>query len=204
MHSLSVKGWKAIGCLTLGAVLATGAIYTWSRVFCELLPFKVVSSANDEEALVRFFQSSFPQSGTYTIPAPNDDEEEVKELLEVGPVATLHVLNQGDISLKTKITAVQIGQIFATVCLLGWLLRKVRQAPSMDSYRLRVIFVALLGIAAAIYNDLADPIWVYHPWRWTLAKGLNHITSWTIAGLILGGDWFISFGMNLKERKPPA
>lgn len=197
MRSVTRKAMKVLYLLTMGAVLATIAVYLWSLLFRQVLPFKIVTSAYDEAALIRFLEVEFPQSGTYTLPAPDDSEDAANELFEAGPVATVHVLGPRDISLRTKVQTAQILQTFTTVFLIGWLLWIAR--PAMSSYRLRVGFVALMGIAAASYNDLADPVWAYHPLRWTLAKALYHLTAWTVAGLIMANDKFI--GVEITERK---
>lgn len=199
MPSIAMQASKSIWRVTLGALVATVAVYGWGVLFRQVLPFKIITSAYDKEALIRFLEVEFPQSGTYTLPMPDDNAEAVKELFEVGPVATVHVLGSGDISLRTKIPLVRIVQTFITVFLLGWILWIA--CPAMDSYRLRVAFVALMGFAAAIYNDLADPVWAYHPWRWIMAKALYHITSWTIAGFLLSINWVIGFGLSERRRR---
>jgi hypothetical protein len=193
------KGLAALLRLFLGALLATGAIYLCGWACRELIGYKVVSHVYDPKELIRFLQAHFPESGTYTVPDPSDDDEAIEELFETGPVATLHVLSPTDIFLKKRWSLIRIGQTFLVALLIGWILRKSR--PAIESYRSRVVFIALIGLAAALYNDTADLIWVYHPWPWAIAKGFSHIASWTIAGLILASDWFIGLEKNSTESR---
>lgn len=197
MNPMTWKALAALWRLTLGAALATGAIYLCGWVCRELIAYKVVSPVHDQKVFIRFLQAHFPESGTYTIPDPSDDDETIEELFETGPVATLHVLSPADIFLKKKWSLIRIGQTFLVALLIGWILRKSRSA--IESYRPRVIFIVLIGLAAALYNDMADPIWVYHPWQWGIAKGFSHVASWTIAGLILAFDWFIGLETGSAE-----
>jgi hypothetical protein len=164
-------------------------MYGCSLLSRELMPYQVLRSPDEKEAFIDFLQTHFPTSGTYTLPGPDDNDDASREALETGPVATLHILSKRDISLKAR--TLRAAQIFFTALLIGWILRRARPSSALDSYSSRVIFVVLIGLATAVYNDLADSVWFYHPWRWSLAKAIFHLVSWTAAGLILAWDGFL-------------
>lgn len=57
---------------------------------------------------------------------------------------------------------------------------------SLASYGQRVLFVALLGVFAAIFRDVALFNWMSFPWDYTQAMIVDVLISWVLAGLILG------------------
>jgi hypothetical protein len=58
--------------------------------------------------------------------------------------------------------------------------------PSLAYYGQRVFFVALLGVFAAIFRDVALVNWMMFPWDYSQAMIVDVVISWVLAGLILG------------------
>jgi hypothetical protein len=180
---------RALIWLAAGGVASMFAMNVWGWVYWrDALPNKALGAIYDEGELVRDLQVHFPESGTYMIPGPGDDDAAIRELLDTGPVATFSVLNRRDLPSGLERQGGPFVQAFLSAFCIGWILRRAR--PALRRYRSRVLFVALIGFAAAIYADFAEPIWWYHPWGWSIARAIFDLTSWILAGLILSFDRF--------------
>jgi hypothetical protein len=165
------------------AMLSFGVAFWWSP-----FPYKAVSPVYEETEVIRFLRTNFPETGTYMIPGPQDDREAVRELRESGLAATIQVLQNGALRSWPLTLALGFVHALATTLLIGLLLRYL--SPLSPSYRSKVGFVALASLPAAIYRDLANPIWWYQPWRWNLVTAVYDIGAWIVAGLVLAAFSF--------------
>lgn len=170
--------------ILLASVLAALAMILWGIIFWwSSLPYYAVKPISDDTAAIRFLKVHFPASGTYMIPGRHHDPDAIEELRETGPVATIHVRSKQDVPSELSVIGKGILQALLTTLLLSYLMSYI--SPALKTYRSRVGMVALAGLAAAIYNDLANPIWWYQPWSWNVVKTAYDITAWTVAGLVI-------------------
>jgi hypothetical protein len=169
--------------ILLASVLAALAMMVWGAIFWwTSLPYDAVKPVYDDTESVRFLKMHFPESGTYMIPGPHHDPDAIKELRETGPVATILIRSKKNIPSERSVFIRGLVQTLVATFLLSCLMNYTCTAKS---YWSKVGTIALAGLAAAVYNDLADSIWWYQPWHWNLVKAAYDLTAWTVAGLVI-------------------
>jgi hypothetical protein len=173
--------------LAIGSLMAAVAVYFWGVIWFPLMAqYKTGGWIYDDDEALRLVQTQILESGTYVIPGPGDDPETLTDRRERGPVLTVQYLKKEDVLSLWQVRGWGTLQILVTTFLIGLTMRTL--SPSLN-YRSRVMFVALAGLTAAVYNDLSDAIWWYHPCSWSLITAIYDCTAWIIAGFVLA--WFI-------------
>ena len=62
----------------------------------------------------------------------------------------------------------------------------LRIAEPLCCYALRLFFVFLIGVLAAVWVDGRLPIWWYCPWHYALDFAIYHASAWLLTGIVLG------------------
>ncbi|HYE97034.1 MAG TPA: hypothetical protein VD962_12570 [Rubricoccaceae bacterium] len=172
--------------LLLGAVLAAVVLFLFGFVVWGLMPVDPFSTVSDEPALSQTLVQVLPASGVYLLPDEGDTEEEfaaATEAMRRGPLAMVFFRREGVEPMAPAVFALGFLHMFVTALLLGLVLRQA--APALPSYGARVAFVALLGLTAAVWARLGEPIWWHFPWGFHLLYFFSDLLSWTLAGLVL-------------------
>jgi hypothetical protein len=174
---------KKFAALFTGSLLASLTLLFCGTVFSRTTsPFGTTNQVHDELQAIRCLKSNFPETGTYVIPGPQDDNDMIKELHETGPTALVHLVNQEDI----VSTFAKESQIFLEgfwgFMIIGSLLLSFGPKTGQLS---RFSFVLLIGLAAVIHCDLAGRTWAEQPWRWNFVSALYDFFTWAVAGLVL-------------------
>ncbi len=170
--------------LGLGSLLAAVAMFVWGAIFwMSPLPYSALERTSDDAATGKSLLDHFPKSGTYLLPGQYNDQKALAALTQAGPVATVHLQREGQAVMPPSVFIFGFVHEFLTVFLIALLIKMA--LPALGSYRSRVGFVALAGLAAAFFTNAGNPIWWHHPWPWCLFTGIYDVTAWLVAGLVL-------------------
>ncbi len=170
--------------LALGALLAAVVLFAWGFVFWGLIPTPGMHIHPDQEALQQYLSESIPETGAYYVPYPaGADDAEAVARHEAGPLAFLFIRMQGESMMPPSMMVGGFIHMLITALLIGMLLRML--LPSLPTWRNRVLFVVLAGVAVAFWSDLAWPIWWRTPWTFFVWMAAYDIIGWTLAGAVL-------------------
>lgn len=170
--------------LILGSLVAAVVVFLWGFLYWNVFPFRTAATLPipDEPALAQALQA-LPESGTYEVPdlhAGQADEELIGRLGQ-GPIALVMLRREG---VEWPNPATFIGgflHMLVTALLIGAALRMANLASF--GARFGLAFVA--GLAAAIFANLGEPIWFYHPWGYHVLQAGYDLTIWALIGLVM-------------------
>ena len=136
-----------------------------------------------EAALTGALKANLTSSAVYFLPdMKNGTQEAVTARANAGPVA--HIVFHGAGAKPFSVTlALGFLHMLVMTSLLAFFMRLAfAMAPTWVS---QVKLVALVGVIAATYAHLANPIWREFRWRFALLGMVFDFASYAIAGLIL-------------------
>lgn len=176
----------------IASVLATPLLMMTGFLFWGLSPLPaIVMSPLPDTELALEIKKKLPESGTYFYPFPvdmtgEDTEEKQKVFAErhqAGPIFHLFYNAQGQEHMPPSTFVFGFIHYFFTALLAGSLLAYA--APKLPKYIQRVGFVLLLGLFSAVWINLSNGIWFYHPWGWCLLKFGYSLYIALFMGLVL-------------------
>lgn len=168
----------------LGAFLAAIAMFVWGFVYWGagvVDPFAHMS-AETETAVGDTLKANFAADGVYFIPdAKVGAEEEWMARMSAGPVAMINFKSGG--AQPIGMTMAQgFAHMLVTTLLLAGLLAYVAPAAA---YAARFRLIVLIGVVAAFFAHLGQPIWWHYPWAFSLLGALYDAGAYVIAGAVL-------------------
>jgi hypothetical protein len=185
--------------LFIGAVLAAVLQMAWGFTFWMATPIPLehmvkTLPAEQEGQIVKALGDADVESGHYFYPFPDKEamsgknEEAMKAFQKkhaAGPLVEIVYRKDGLDPRAEGLTYVYgFGHCVGTALLAGFLL--LLASPALRSYARRVLFVALLGVFAAITITLANPIWYHHPWKFSLISAGFEVVAWLLSAVVLG------------------
>src|SRR5580704_5338536 len=140
--------------LVLGTLLGGLTALVWSNVSWELMGWheKTLRTFQQDEEVAAVISSHTVEDGTYLM--PYGPSKEAQDRMRKGPIV-LAAVRRGGIGSVARLFIVQIAILFAAAFLLTWLLLQT----SGLSYARRVMFLAVVGLAASVIVDLPN-------WNW--------------------------------------
>jgi hypothetical protein len=171
----------------IGVIVACVVLFMWGFVCWGLGPYKteIWKQTRDDATTGKALREHFLQNGTYLVPGFGQDESRREGLSKQGPVAMVHMLSvNGMPGMDPKTFVLGFVVNLIVIVLIAAALNKV--APALPTYRERVSFVTLLGLAAAILIDGGDVAWWHIDWQWKLYQASYDVSFWFLTGLILG------------------
>lgn len=166
--------------LLIRSFLAAIALFVWGFLYFGLagIPMKMLGQVGD---IGPALEAVLPESGTYFIPAGQD--EEAMKLMERGPVATIHY-HQGGVTPMSAMVMLSGFLHGWVVCIILGMLICCFASDKPTGKRLG--FVLFVGLAGAIMTRIGDVIWWHYPLSWQLSNIFYHLVGFLIAGLVLG------------------
>ena len=166
--------------LILGTLLGGLAALFWSNVSWELIGWheKTLLTFQKDEEVAAVIASHTVEDGTYLMPYGNS--KEARERMEKGPIV-LAAVRRGGLGSVTRLFGVQIAILFAAALLLTWLLLHT----SGLSYWRRVMFLAVVGLAASVIVDLPNWNWWGFSSSFTAVDVADNVLTWLLAGLAI-------------------
>jgi hypothetical protein len=180
-------GWRIIW-----ASLASMVIFMiWGTVFWSLPFVQAHVSApfpGDNTALIAALKASLPGAGVYFLPSPQailggDPAAQASPLLHLFYHPQGWQSSMGMIFTQGALHA--LATSFIMVVLVCALPAKTRSFTA--NYR----FISLASLLPAL-AALADAIWWFHPWSYSLINALYLLVGWLLAGVAIA--WFLGRG----------
>lgn len=178
--------------IILGSVVAAIVLFGWGAVYWMHLPFagQQIHPLPQEAAVMQLLKDNIKESGLYFSPYhdPKDKDEtkneEMQKKHKEGPLVQVTYRRDGADMMAPMYFAKGLGQILVSTFLAAILLYMA--APSIQCYFTRAAFVFLAGLFAAAATTLSGPIWFNHPWGFPLVQAGYEVSSWLLAGIVLG------------------
>ena len=179
--------------LVLGSILGGLVAFVWSSVSWELLGWHektLVSFQNDDEVSA-LIASHAPKDGTYILPGMPPTEGMTAEQQKAAKAALMERMQKGPIMIAAvrrggfgsfaRGLIIQVLSLIAAAFLLTWLLLQT----SGLSYRKRVMFIAIAGLAASVIVDLPNWNWWGFSGVYTAVNLIDVTITWLLAGLVI-------------------
>lgn len=170
----------------IGVVLATVAAFMWGFLYWGLAsaPYSPLIPTSDDEAVQQVLRDTFPESGTYLIPSPQNDPELLAQLFEQGPMAMVYIEREG----HPMEDPAMMGNGFVVMLISTFLISVLMKMalPGLPNYKDRVLFALLIGIAATVTINYGDAVWWRFAWGWQTSKLIYVVVNCLIVGLVLG------------------
>jgi len=179
--------------LVLGSILGGLVAFVWSSVSWELLGWHektLVSFQNDDEVSA-LIASHAPKDGTYILPGMPPTEGMTAEQQKAAKAALMEKMQRGPIMIAAvrrggfgsfaRGLIIQVLSLMAAAFLLTWLLLQT----SGLSYRKRVMFIAIAGLAASVIVDLPNWNWWGFSGVYTAVNLIDVTITWLLAGLVI-------------------
>jgi hypothetical protein len=186
-------GGFMIRSLILGTLLGGLVAFLWSSVSWEVFGWheKTLLAFQNEDEVSAVIASHITQSGTYLLPAGPSQEgmspEQKKaaqavqiEKMQKGPIM-FAAIRRGGFGSFTRGLITQVLIQTASALLLTWLLLQT----SGLSYARRVLFLAVVGLAASVIADLPNWNWWGFSGAYTVVNLIDYIITWFFAGLVI-------------------
>jgi len=180
----------ACAIITAAALMYITSVAFWISQW----PYLVLSRVSDDASANDALREYFPKAGIYMLPDIREKTEELPQLYEQGPIATIFIQPQGSPILSWRR---HVGGIFHFL-LLGSFLTVFLNGiqSSITRVRHQVGLPAVAGIAAVLLCDTTGALWFYQDATWHLVNGLYHWTTWflgslTIIAFLKGPDSFL-------------
>ena len=176
--------------ILLAGLLGALVVFTWGILSWLVLPWHDVTlhQLPIAEPMLDVMRTNLPSSGVYAFPGhpENGSSEEMAEWREKyqrGPVGLLFYSPQGKDPMSPVPYMIGFLLNFVTATLAAYLL-SLTLARTVH-YRQRVIFVARLGVFAALVSHIALWNWMFLPVAYTIVMALDLIVGWVLAGLVI-------------------
>ena len=178
--------------LMLGAILGGLTAFIWSSISWEVLGWheKPMLAFQNEDEVAAVIASHAPQSGIYLLPgapAAGLTAEQKKSAqaaqiakMQKGPIVFAAV-RTGGFGSYARGLIIQILSLMAAALLLTWLLLQTTGL----SYARRVIFLAVVGLAASVIVDLPNWNWWGFSGIYTLVNLADFTLMWLFAGFVI-------------------
>jgi len=179
--------------LLLGTILGGLAAFLWSSVSWELLGWhekSILAFQNDQE-VADVLLSHSTQSGTYILPGTPSQEGMTAEQKKASQAAVIQRMQKGPILFAAfrregfgsyaQGLVIQVLSLMAAAFLLTWLLLQTRGL----TYAKRVIFLAVVGLAAGVISDIPNWNWWGFSGAFTAANIADFTLTWLVAGLVI-------------------
>lgn len=176
--------------VVVAAVLSALLMFTWGFVFWGPVMINATSRLmaplppEAERDVLPPLRSAQTPDGMYVYPGPPKDNlkksmSEWEEKLKVGPVIHMAYHREGVSPMDPMMFAKGLAHNFVVALLAGILLATVVHA--LPSYASRVGVLALVGLIAAIWTNVASVIWWFHPPRYAAGQIVYEL----VAGLLM-------------------
>ncbi|HVO80459.1 MAG TPA: hypothetical protein VMT28_07000 [Terriglobales bacterium] len=179
--------------LVLGTILGGLAAFAWSMVSWEVLGWheKTMLSFQNDDEVSSVIASHAPKDGTYLMPGmpptqgmtaeqKKDAEAAVVARMQKGPIVVAAV-RRGGFGSFGRAMIIQVLSLMAAAFLLTWLLLQT----SGLGYARRVIFLAIVGLAASVIVDLPNWNWWGFSGAYTAVNLADSTLTWMFAGLVI-------------------
>ncbi|MBC8144217.1 MAG: hypothetical protein H7X80_01460, partial [bacterium] len=176
--------------LISGSLLGAVVFFVWGFLFWAVLPLGTAAykPVPNPDAVIAALNGSALESGTYMYPMAEDMSadgamEKVQALHDKGPLFEIRFHKAGVSMMDPMMMISGFIHFLISTLLAAMLLRYA--LPQLQSFKQRVLFFTLFGLASAVFIHLSGPIWFYYPWDRALIDVLYVVLGWTLVGLVM-------------------
>lgn len=175
--------------ILLASLVGALVLMVWGLVFWTVLPVgqNMLGVIEAEDAVIDVLDRNIGATGVYFVPlAGMDDESGQQAFLEKhkrGPLARITFRKEGVDAQSPMVFVKGFLHFFVSVLLLVGIMGKA--LFRLVTYWSRVTFTLLLGIFAAFFSHLGDPIWFHAPLKYAIYFMDYHIIGWILVGLAI-------------------
>jgi hypothetical protein len=179
--------------LILGTILGGLVAFVWSSVSWEVIGWheKTMVGFQNEDEVSAVITSHATQDGTYRLPnmpptagmPPEQKKSALAALMQkmqTGPIMVAAV-RRGGFGSYGRGLIVQLLSLMAAAFLLTGLLLQTTGL----SYARRVVFLAIVGLAASVIADLPNWNWWGFSGAYTAVNLADSTLTWLVAGLVI-------------------
>lgn len=179
--------------LVLGTILGGLVAFVWSSVSWEVIGWheKTMVSFQNEDEVSAVIASHAPADGTYLLPGAPATEGMTPAQKKAAQAAAMQKMMKGPIMVAavrrgafgsfSRGLMIQLLSLMAAAFLLTWL---VMQTSGL-SYAKRVLFLAVVGLAASVIVDLPNWNWWGFSGAYTAVNLADSTITWLLAGLVI-------------------
>jgi hypothetical protein len=166
--------------LVLGTLLGGLTALVWSNISWELIGWheKSLRTFENDRDVAAVIASHTIEDGTYLMPFGSS--KEAQDRMARGPILFAAV-RRGGIGSVARLFSVQIAILFATAFLLTWLLLQT----SGLAYGRRVLFLAVVGLAASVIVELPNWNWWGFSSSFTAVNVADNVLTCLFSGLAI-------------------
>jgi hypothetical protein len=172
--------------LGIGALIAAVVVFFWGFAFWAsgmINPFTPLTPES-ETAIAEALKANATTHGVYVIPdLRNGDSAAVAARAAAGPFAILMVKPDG--APMGDVPTMVMGFVNMLIMSLLVGLAMWITLPALPGYLDRLKLGVLIGAIAALFIDLASPIWWHHPWQAAAVYALYDVVAITLASAVL-------------------
>jgi hypothetical protein len=167
--------------------------FLWSSISWELIGWheKTMVAFHNQDEVSAVIASHASEDGTYILPStpptagmtPEQKKNvmaAVMQKMQTGPIMVAGV-RRGGFGSYSRTLIIQLLSLMAAAFLLTWLLLQT----SGLSYARRVIFLAIVGLAASVIVDLPNWNWWGFSGAYTAVNLADSMLTWLVAGLVI-------------------
>jgi len=174
--------------VAIGGVLAAVAVFLWGFAFWATpLSYNAFNhtSPETESQVAAALRSAGLADGAWQIPDPmaGGDAADMARRYADGPIVSMHIRNAGVPMMNPMVMLNGWLHMLVTFSLLALLVHGLRNR--LPTWRDRFRLVAFIGVIAAIYANLGNPVWFYQSWTHHGLIALYDLVSYLIAGAVI-------------------
>jgi hypothetical protein len=166
--------------LVWGTLLGGLTALVWSNISWEVIGWheKSLRTFRSDEEVAAVISSHTVEDGTYLMPYGTSKEEQAR--MQKGPIVFAAV-RRGGLGSVARLFVTQTAILFAIAFLLTWLLL---QTSGLSGAR-RVLFLAVVGLAAGVIVDLPNWNWWGFSGVFTAVDVADNVLTCLFTGLVI-------------------
>lgn len=159
-------------------------MYLWGFLYWGIstLPSSAWKQTSNDAVAQTVLKEHSPESGTYFIPGPGNDDAARAALYKKGPTGFVHIKHGGSTETDPAVMIAGFVLNLVVVALMAVFFRVAGAKKFRDFTRLSVV----AGAVAVIAIDVGDMVWWQIPIEWKIWQLIYDYTLWLIAGHLLG------------------
>lgn len=167
-----------------GIVVSTLVLFIWGFIYWGInpIPYESLQQSSNDEAAQQALREHFPESGTYLVPGTDHADDELAELFEAGPIATVHIIAEGG---PVMDPAIMVGGFVLNLVFVALMAGFFRMAGAKEFGDFARLSVAI-GVIAVVLIDIGDMIWWRETVSWKIWAVIYNFTAFLIVGHLLG------------------
>jgi hypothetical protein len=173
----------------IGGGLGGLTMFVWLFISNAVVPLKsslIHKIAPNQLAVHEALKANITEPGTYSCPYLSPAEEAKMPDYRSQPIYSITYSGTTHGNPGSPWDFVAIPLLFVATTAAAWMLSMASPAIRSTYFR-RVVFVALIGVIVAVYDDLLQLSFGPQPRDYLLFLAVNNVITWILVGLVVAG-----------------